>query len=101
MSNLNRRGIFLQKAGPTIVAPNEVIVSMQFALKEEGWDAENKVVTETLLDSSTVIATSNDGGQSFSLVNVNKDVDGDGDMDADDNAKLLLLAKAYADIVNP
>ncbi len=38
MSMFNRRGIFLQKLGLTAVDPNEVLVSMQFALKEETWD---------------------------------------------------------------
>lgn len=101
MSFFNRRGIFLQKLGPTIVDPDEVLVSMQFALKEEGWDAENNVPTTALLDSTTFIASSYDGGQSFSLGGINKDIDGDGDIDADDKAKLLALAKAYASIVNP
>ena len=101
MSFFNRRGIFLQKLGPTIVDPNEVLVSMQFALKEDGWDAENSLKTTALLDSTSLIASSYDGGKSFSLGNVNKDIDGDGDIDADDKAKLLALAKAYVDIVRP
>ncbi|PYY69627.1 hypothetical protein CRX42_15570 [Pseudomonas jessenii] len=101
MSFFNLRGIFLQKLGPTIVDPDEVLVSMQFALKEEGWDAENNVQTTALLDSTTFIASSYDGGQSFSLGGISKDIDGDGDIDANDKAKLLALAKAYASIVNP
>ena len=99
MSFFNHRGIFLQKLGPTIVDPNEVMVSMQFALKEPVY-AETGVSTDTLLDSTTFIASSNDGGKSFSLGNA-KDVDGDGDIDADDKARLLALAKAYVNIVNP
>ncbi|WP_237885840.1 hypothetical protein [Pseudomonas sp. PGPR40] len=101
MSFFNRRGIFLQKLGPTIVSPGEVLVSMQFALKEEGWDAESSMVTETLLDSTTIVASSNDGGKSFTLGKNNKDVDGDGVINADDKVKLLALASAYARIVNP
>lgn len=101
MSSFNHRGIFLQKLGPTVADPDEVLVSMQFALKEEGWDAENSVTTTVLFDSTILIASSYDGGQSFSLGNINKDVDGDGDIDADDKAKLLALAKAYANIVRP
>jgi hypothetical protein len=101
MSFFNRRGIFLQKLGPTIVDPDEVLVSMQFALKEEGWDAENAVGTTALLDSSVIVASSYDGGQTFSLGNIDKDVDGNGVVDADDKAKLLALAKAYANIIKP
>ncbi|MBB3240919.1 hypothetical protein FHW68_002439 [Pseudomonas sp. Tn43] len=101
MSFFNNRGIFLQKLGPTIVDPDEVLVSMQFALKEEGWDAKNSKLTHALLDSKIIIASSYDGGMSFSLEDVNKDVDGDGDIDADDKEKLLALAKAYASIANP
>lgn len=101
MSALDRRGIFLQKLGPTPVDPDEVLVSMQFALKESGWDAENSVPAETLLDSSTVIAASYDGGHSFRIGNLNKDVDGDGDIDDEDKARLLALAKAYVSIIRP
>lgn len=101
MSFFDRRGIFLQKLGPTLVDPDEVLVSMQFALKEEGWDEANAVRTETLLDSSVIIAASYDGGKSFSIGSINKDVDGDGDIDNDDKAKLLALAKSYASIVKP
>lgn len=101
MSFFNLRGIFLQKLGPTIVDPDEVLVSMQFALKEEGWDAENSVRTTALLDSSVIVASSYDGGQTFSLGNIDKDVDGNGVVDADDKAKLLALAKAYANIIKP
>lgn len=99
MSFFNRRGIFLQRLGPSVVDPDEVLVSMQFALKESVND-ENGVSTDKLLDSTIFIASSYDGGESFSLGNA-KDVDGDGDIDADDKARLLALAKAYANIVNP
>ena len=95
MSYFNRRGIFLQKLGPTVVDPNEVLVSMQFALKEPGQDESDK-----LLDSSIYIASSYDGGKSFSISKA-KDVDGDGDIDNEDKARMLALAKAYASIVNP
>ncbi|WPN47301.1 hypothetical protein [Pseudomonas sp. P8_241] len=101
MSFFNRRGIFLQKLGPTIVDQNEVLVSLQFALKENGRNAENSLETTALLDSTVLIASSNDGGRTFSLGNINKDIDGDGDIDADDKAKLLALAKAYANISTP
>jgi hypothetical protein len=100
VSNFNHRGIFLQKLGPTVVDPDEVLVSMQFALKQSGWDAENAVPTDSLLDSRIIIASSYDGGKTFDIRN-DKDVDGDGDIDADDKAKLLALAKAYVSIVNP
>ncbi|WP_025112329.1 hypothetical protein [Pseudomonas sp. H1h] len=100
MSNFNHRGIFLQKLGPTPVDPDEVLVSMQFALKQSGWDAENAVPTESLLDSQIIIAASYDGGKTFDMRN-EKDIDGDGDIDADDKAKLLALAKAYVNIMNP
>lgn len=99
MSYFNRRGIFLQKLGPTIVDPDEVLVSMQFALKESLQD-EDGVSADTLLDSSIFIASSYDGGKSFSLGQA-RDVDGDGDIDHDDKAKMLALATAYATIVNP
>jgi hypothetical protein len=101
MSFFNLRGIFLQKLGPTIVDPNEVLVSMQFALKEERRDDASGVITTALLDTTTYIASSSDGGKTFSLGNVKKDIDGDGDTDADDKAKLLALAKAYASITKP
>jgi len=97
MSFFNRRGIFLQKLGPTIVDQNEVLVSMQFALKESDQD-ENGDTTDKLVDSTTFIASSNDGGQSFSIRNA-KDVDGDGDVDGDDREKMIALAKAYATII--
>ncbi|MBV4461050.1 hypothetical protein KVG96_24105 [Pseudomonas sp. COR58] len=100
MSNFNPRGIFLQKLGPTPVDPDEVLVSLQFALKESGWNAENAVPTDSLLDSRTLIAASYDGGKTFGIRN-EKDIDGDGDIDADDKAKLLALAKAYVSIENP
>ena len=94
MSYFNRRGIFLQKLGPTMVDPNEVLVSMQFALKDSGEDGDK------LLDSIMYIASSYDGGRSFSISKA-KDVDGDGDIDNEDKARMLALAKAYASIVNP
>jgi len=100
VSYFNHRGIFLQKLGPTPVDPDEVLVSMQFALKQSGWDAENSVPTDSLLDSRIIIASSYDGGETFDVSN-EKDVDGDGDIDADDKAKLLALAKAYVSIMNP
>ena len=100
MSNVNPRGIFLQKLGPTPVDPDEVLVSMQFALKQSGWDAEKSVSTVSLLDSQIIIASSYDGGKTFDVRN-EKDVDGDGDIDADDKAKLLALAKAYVSIMSP
>lgn len=99
MSNFDRRGIFLQKLGPTIVDPKEVLVSMQFALKESSLDGSG-APTESLLDSTIYIASSYDGGQSFSIGKA-RDVDGDGDIDDNDKAKLLALAKAYTNIVNP
>lgn len=99
MSYFNRRGIFLQKLGPTVVDPDEVLVSMQFAVKESEQDADG-AITEKLLDSTIFIASSTDGGQSFSIGNA-KDVDGDGDIDNNDRARLLALAKAYANIVRP
>lgn len=100
MSNVNPRGIFLQQLGPTPVDPDEVLVSMQFALKQSGWDAEKSVPTLSLLDSQIIIASSYDGGKTFDVRN-EKDVDGDGDIDADDKAKLLALAKAYVSIMSP
>ncbi|MBC3268784.1 MULTISPECIES: hypothetical protein [Pseudomonas] len=100
MSSFNQRGIFLQKLGPTPVDPDEVLVSIQFALKQAGWDARNAVPTESLLDSRIIIAASYDGGKTFDVRN-DKDIDGDGDIDADDKNKLLALAKAYVNIMNP
>lgn len=100
MGSLNRRGIFLQKLGPTPIDPNEVLVQMQFAYVQTGWDAEKSVETFQLENSSFVMAASYDGGQTFSIRN-EKDVDGDGDIDAQDKAKLLALAKAYASINTP
>lgn len=99
MSNFNQRGIFLQKLGPSIVEPDEVLVSLQFALKEQGLNGDGTPM-ERLLDSTTYYASSYDGGQSFSIDNA-RDVDGDGDIDDNDKAKLLALAKAYANIVSP
>jgi hypothetical protein len=100
VSNFNHRGVFLQKLGPTPVDPDEVLVSMQFALKQSGWDAENAVPADSLLDSRIIIASSYDGGKTFDVRN-DKDIDGDGDIDADDKEKLLALAKAYVSIMNP
>ena len=95
VSHFNRRGIFLQQLGPAIVTQNEVMVSMQLALKESEQD-ENSDTTDKLVGSTTFIASSNDGGQSFSIRNA-KDVDGDGD--GDDREKMIALAKAYATII--
>ncbi|MFJ2365198.1 hypothetical protein ACIPIN_16135 [Pseudomonas sp. NPDC087697] len=100
MSFFNQRGIFLQLMKPGPSEPN-TLVSMQLARKELGWDPENEVQTEALVDSIFMTAVSSDGGHSFTLGTVLKDVDRDGDIDADDKAKLLALAKAYASIVNP
>ncbi len=69
MSYFNHRGIFLQKLGPTPVDPDEVLVSMQFAQKQSGWDAENAVPTDSLLDSRIIIASSYDGGETFDVSN--------------------------------
>jgi hypothetical protein len=101
MSFFNRRGIFLQKLGPTINDPKEVLVSMQFALKEEAWDAENSVETTALLDSTYIIASSYDGGNSFTLDSPHKEIDDDNIINIDDRTKILALAKAYAGINNP
>ncbi|MBU6961285.1 hypothetical protein KRR23_26585 [Pseudomonas sp. CVAP len=100
MSFFNQRGIFLQLMQPGPSEPN-TLVSLQLARKELGWDADNEMQTETLVKSIFMTAVSSDGGRSFTLGAVRKDVDGDGDIDAEDKAKLLALAKAYANIVNP
>ncbi|MHC8389455.1 hypothetical protein ACYZTM_15735 [Pseudomonas sp. MDT2-39-1] len=100
MSNYNQRGIFLQRLPPSIVSPKEVRVSMQFALKEEGYDPENRSATHSLLDSTFREAVSNDGGVTFTMGNT-PDVDGDGDIDAQDKTVLIALAKAYSKITNP
>ncbi|MHC8408862.1 hypothetical protein ACYZTR_01450 [Pseudomonas sp. Hz4] len=101
MSFYNQRGIFLQLAAPSIVSPKEVRVSMQFALKEEGYDAPNQAITCSLVDSSTREVISTDGGLTFTMGAARTDVDGDGDIDAQDKAVLLALANAYSKIVNP
>jgi hypothetical protein len=100
MSFFNQRGIFLQLLAPSPVNPGETMVSMQFARKEIGYDAENQVETYTLVDTTNLTAISNDGGQSFSLGNT-KDIDRDGDVDDHDKARLLALATAYSKIINP
>ena len=100
MSGYNQRGVFLQLQTPSIVSPKEVRVSMQFALKEEGYDPVNRALTYSLLDSSTREAVSNDGGMTFTMGSVT-DVDGEGDIDAQDKVVLIALAKAYAKIINP
>jgi hypothetical protein len=64
VSYFNHRGIFLQKLGPTPVDPDEVLVSMQFALKQSGWDAE-KPCRPTLCWIRIIIASSYDGGETF------------------------------------
>jgi hypothetical protein len=100
VSFLNQRGVFLQMMLPGPSEPN-TIVSMQLARKELGWDAEEQLPTESLVDSIYVLAVSSDRGESFTIRTDKKDVDGDGDIDSDDKAKLAALAKAYVNIVNP
>jgi hypothetical protein len=100
VSYLNQRGVFLQLMLPNASEPN-TIVSMQLARKELGWNAEDELSTEGLVDSIYVVAVSSDRGKTFTIRNNKKDVDGDGDIDNDDKAKLIALAKAYVSIVNP
>lgn len=100
MSYLNQRGVFVQMMLPSASEPN-TIVSMQLARKELGWNAEQELSTETLVDSIYVEAVSSDRGKNFTIRTNKKDVDGDGDIDNDDKAKLIALAKAYVSIVNP
>jgi hypothetical protein len=100
MSYLNQRGVFMQLMLPNASEPNTV-VSMQLARKELGWNAEQELPTETLVDSIYVVAVSSDRGKTFTIRTNRKDVDGDGDIDNDDKAKLIALAKAYVSIVNP
>ncbi|CAI8903353.1 Dockerin domain-containing protein [Pseudomonas sp. IT-232MI5] len=100
MSYLNQRGVFLQLMLPNASEPN-TIVSMQLARKELGWNAEDELSTEGLVDSIYVVAVSSDRGKTFTIRNNKKDVDGDGYIDNDDKAKLIALAKAYVSIVNP
>lgn len=100
MSYLNQRGVFMQLMLPNASEPN-TIVSMQLARKELGWNAEQELPTETLVDSIYVVAVSSDRGKNFTIRTNKKDVDGDGDIDNDDKAKLIALAKAYVSIVNP
>ncbi|MBP5956655.1 hypothetical protein ICA16_13345 [Pseudomonas anatoliensis] len=100
MSFLNQRGVFLQMMPPSQSEPN-TIVSLQLARKELGWNAEEELSTEALVDSIYVIAVSSDRGKTFTIRTDKKDVDGDGDVDSDDKAKLVALAKAYVSIVNP
>ncbi|WLG62605.1 MULTISPECIES: hypothetical protein [Pseudomonas] len=100
MSYLNQRGVFLQMTRPSITDSN-TIVSLQLARKELGWNAEQELSTETLVDSIYVVAVSADKGQTFTIRTNKKDVDGDGDIDRDDKAKLIALAKAYVAIINP
>jgi hypothetical protein len=100
MSNYNQRGVFLQLLAPTLVSPKEVRVSMQFALKEEGYDPENRTPTYSLLDTSSREAVSNDGGMTFTLSGA-PDVNGNGEIDAQDKVVLVALAKAYSKIINP
>lgn len=73
---------------------------MQFALKEEGYDPENRALTYSLLDSNTREAVSNDGGVTFTMGGVS-DVNGNGGIDAQDKVVLVALAKAYSKIINP
>ena len=100
MSYLNQRGVFMQLMLPNASEPNTV-VSMQLARKELGWNAEQELPTETLVDSIYVVAVSSDRGKTFTVRTNKKDVDGDGDIDNDDKAKLIALAKTYVSIVNP
>jgi hypothetical protein len=100
MSYLNQRGVFMQLMLPNASEPNTV-VSMQLARKELGWNTEQELPTETLVDSIYVVAVSSDRGKTFTIRTNKKDVDGDGDIDSDDKAKLIALAKAYVSIVNP
>ncbi|VVO26028.1 hypothetical protein [Pseudomonas fluorescens] len=100
MSFYNQRGIFLQLLRPSVVNPNEVRVSMQFALKAEGYDPASREPTYSLLDAQTREAVSNDGGATFTM-KTTPDVDDDGDIDSQDKAVLVALAKAYSKIVNP
>ncbi|MCX2899071.1 hypothetical protein [Pseudomonas mandelii] len=101
MSCYNQRGIFLQLLRPSAINPNEVRVSMQFALKEEGYDPVRREAVCSLLDSTCREAVSNDGGLTFSMDPVLNDYDGNGTIDPQDKAVLLALAKAYSKIVNP
>lgn len=101
MSFFNQRGIFLQLLAPSLVNPAETMVSMQFAQKVIGYDAENKVETHTLVDTTSLTAVSNDRGKTFTIRTVVQDIDGDRDIDSDDKAKLLALAAAYSKIINP
>lgn len=100
MSNYNQRGVFLQLLRPSVVNPKEMRVSMQFALKEEGYDPVIGDVTCSLLDSTLREAVSNDGGATFTIKSPT-DVDGDGNIDAQDKVVLVGLAKAYSKIINP
>jgi hypothetical protein len=100
MSFLNQRGVFMQMMLPNASEPN-TIVSLQLARKELGWDAEQALPTEALVDSSYVVAVSADRGKTFTIRSNQNDVDGDGDIDSDDKEKLIALAKAYVSIVNP
>lgn len=100
MSNYNQRGVFLQLLRPTVMNPKEVRVSMQFALKEEGYDPAIGDVTCSLLDSTVREAVSNDGGVTFTI-KTPADIDGDGDIDMQDKVVLVGLAKAYSKIINP
>ena len=100
MSYLNQRGVFMQMMLPDASEPN-TIVSMQLARKELGWNAEQELPTETLVDSAYVVAVSSDRGKTFTVRTNKNDVDGDGDVDNADKAKLIALAKAYVSIINP
>jgi hypothetical protein len=101
MSFYNQRGVFLQLLGSSPSSSKEVRVSMQFALKEEGYDPINRVPTCSLLDSTRREAVSNDGGVTFTMRDAQVDIDGVGQIDAQDKAVLVLLAKAYSKIINP
>ncbi|MBP8202931.1 hypothetical protein [Pseudomonas sp. Irchel 3E20] len=100
MSFVNSRGIFLQLLAPSIVSPNEAVVSMKLGLEVLGYNEETEEQTHTLVDITELAAFSNDGGKTFTLRTV-RDIDGDGDIDEADKEKLLALASAYARILNP
>jgi hypothetical protein len=88
MSLLNDHGIFLHKHVPGSVKPNEVIVSIRFASKEDDGSVA--------LDSKIMTASSYDGGKTYSLSKTGGLVDGYAN--DEENAQLLALAKAYAAI---
>ncbi len=50
MSFVNSRGIFLQLLAPSIVSPNEAVVSMKLGLEVLGYNEETEEQTHTLVD---------------------------------------------------